>query len=88
MSLCSGDAGPGVWSRCRSWRSRLDARPTTAVSSGAQRSGDGATSSLAGSAVGGAQDGAELGAGQGDHVLTATLAAFDAVSPASRGSVR
>jgi hypothetical protein len=33
------------------------------------------------------RNGAQLGAGQGDHVLTATLAAFDAVSPASRSPV-
>ena len=47
-----------------------------------------ATAWLAGSAVCRAQDGAELRAGQGDHVSAATLAAFDAVSPCSRGTAR
>jgi hypothetical protein len=51
MSLCTGDAGPGVWSRCRGAGAWSEAGRAPAVSSGAQRPGDGATPSLAGSAI-------------------------------------
>ena len=54
--------------------------------SGAQQADDGRAARLAGGAVCRAEDGAELGSGQGDHVSAAALAAADAVSAASWGA--
>ena len=68
-----------------------DARPdgggAVAVSSGAQRSGDGETARLAGGAVRRAEDGAQLRSGQGDHLSVAALESLDDVSARSRGPV-
>ena len=52
---------------------RPDAGGAVAVSSGAQRAGDGETAWLAGGAVRRAEDGAQLRAGQGDHLSAAAL---------------
>src|SRR5258708_4350584 len=88
MSLCTGDAGPGVWPRCRSPRAQLDARGTAAVSSGAQRSGDEATPSVAGGAVRRAQDGAQLRLGQGHYLSVAALEGADSVLAESENAAR
>ena len=87
MPVRAGDAGSGVWLRCRGARARPDGGGAAAVSSGTQRSGDGRTARLAGGAVCRAQDGAELRSGQSDHLSAAALAAFDAVSAPGRGPI-
>ena len=65
-----------------------DSGGAVAVSSGAQRSGDGETARLAGGAVRRAEDGAQLRSGQGDHLSVAALESLDDVSARSRSPIR
>jgi len=80
VPLRAGYAGTGVRSRGRGARTRADAAAAAGVASAAQCAGDGRVAQMAGEAVRGTQDGTELRAGQGHHLLTAALAAADAVS--------
>src|SRR5271165_5671610 len=86
-AVTTGNAGPGVWSRCRSAGARPDAGGAAAASSGMQPAGDGQTACLAGDTACRAQDGAELRAGPGDLVSAAALAALDVVPAESRSPV-
>src|SRR4051794_26664477 len=76
---CAGDAGRGVPVRYGSARWRPDSGRAVAVSSGAQRAGDGETARLAGGAVLRAKNGVQLRSGQGDHLSVAALESLDDV---------
>src|SRR5688572_24763240 len=87
MPLCARDARPRVRMRCGSKTAADETGRAAAVSSAIQRTGDDGTAWLAGGATGREEDGAELGAGKGDHISASPLEAVDVVSAAGRGSI-